>query len=108
MSFCPSTRVRKNIAFLILLNESLSQEQKRQLIITATTSQLLTVCEIVKNVMYGVLKLNLKYKKELSSYENIFQKLINRSTSNQTKKKKFLKYFSQFVKLISPISLLKK
>ena len=103
----PSPTIIKNIAYLILLTETSSSAQKKKLIITATSSQLLAICEIVKNVLYGVLKLKPTYKRELATYETIFQKIINKKFTPNYKRKLILKHFTPFMKLISPIVLLK-
>jgi uncharacterized protein YeeX (DUF496 family) len=99
-------RVEKNLHFLLLLVGSSNYKQKKQLIVTASTKQLLAVLEVVKNVLFGRLSLSVSYKKELAVHASIFKTLINKKVKIEQKRILILKNLSVVLKFISSISKL--
>lgn len=100
-------RIEKFFNFLLLLVETKSYSQKKQLIITASRKQLVALFEVVKNVLYGRLNLSSSYKKELASYASDFKILVNKKENIEKKRDLVLKKIGPIIKFISPISSLK-
>jgi hypothetical protein len=100
-------RVERNLHFLLLLVETSNYKQKKQLIITATPKQLLAICEVVKNVLYGRIKLNSSYKTQLTTHAKVFKFLSDKKLKLEEKRVIILKNLVVVLKFISPISQLK-
>jgi hypothetical protein len=97
-------RVEFFLNFLLLLVGTSNYKQKKQLIVTANTKQLLAVLEVIKNVLFGRLSLPVSYKKELIVHASVFKTLINKKVKLEQKRILILKNLSAVLKFISSIS----
>ena len=64
-------RVKKHWALLQCLLGSESDAHARAFIKATSKDQVLTICELAANVLYGILPISLFYKKKLKRHKNL-------------------------------------
>ena len=89
------SRVRQNSHFLSLLHTT-NNKQKKQLLKAATREQILTLSEIVLNLLEGNLPVSHHDLQSLLKFKNILRKLGSFSL-NIIKKKKLLTSYSHLI-----------
>lgn len=70
-------RITRNIEFLRALRKG-NNKVRRALIKKASNAQLISVCELNKNILAGTLPVSKKVKSKLCKYKRIIRKLVSR------------------------------
>ena len=94
-------RVRKNSAFLVAIATARRDKNGKLLIRSAKPSQLDALCEVVVNILHGVIPISDIVKKTAAKHKNIIRKLAKKCLLKLARKKLFLKYFGLIRRLIA-------
>ena len=81
-----SHRVRKNSAFLHLLSDC-HPKQRKVLLETLTDEQLKTLCEVVLNILKGIIHLSPRQQQKLRKKKRVLYQLVSKSIPSKTKKR---------------------
>jgi hypothetical protein len=93
-------RVKENQAFLNAIATSTRERDGRGLIRSAKPKQLDAVCEIIVNILHGVLPISDSVKKKAERHKTVLRKLAKKCLRKLKRKKLFLKYFTIIKRLI--------
>ena len=77
-------RVKKHWALLQCLLEAESNSHARAFIRATSKEQVLTICELAANVLYGILPISALYKKKLKPHKKLIETLAG--TTRVTRK----------------------
>ena len=77
-------RLHQHSAFLRFLAETKSNEQRIALLKTIGISQMDTLCEILLNVLCGVIEIPHSCKKKLAKYKRDIRKITNKEVGRTT------------------------
>ena len=91
----------KNRDFLNLLNQTKNSTKRKVLIDIANKGNLEAVCQCVRNVLKGNIKLNDNQFNKLKRYKKVLRLLSKKQTS-QKKKKNILKQHGGFLRFLIP------
>lgn len=93
-------RIKENSAFL-KATVAAHPQQCKALILTAKQSQLDAICEILYNILRGVIKLKEALLKKASRYKRILRELVTKCGANKKyRREQMVKYYSILQKLI--------
>ena len=93
-------RVKDNASFL-KATTSAHPEQCKALIQTAHNKQLDAICEILLNIVKGVIPLKEELFKKASKFKKILRELVAKCTNKKARKELMIKYFGILKKLLA-------
>jgi hypothetical protein len=94
-------RVKQNQAFLNAIATSTRERDGRAIIRSAKPQQLDAVCEIIVNILHGVVEISGSLKKQAAKHKTVLRKLAKKCLRKIKRKKLFLKYFAIIRRLIA-------
>ena len=93
-------RVKQNQAFLNAIATTTRERDGRGLIRSAKPQQLDAICEIIVNILNGVVEISDNVKKKAARHKTVLRKLAKKCLKRVKRKKLFLKYFSIIRRLV--------
>lgn len=80
-----SKKIRDNANFLLLL-EKADFKQRKALLDSINPQQLLAVCELILNILKGVIPVSDYTKRRLKNYVKVLRTLVQKNTVSRQKK----------------------
>jgi len=93
-------RIKENADFLRATTLA-HPEQCKALLKTAKPKQLDSICEILFNIVKGVIPLKEELFKKTSRYRNVLRKLVNKCLHKKVRRELMVKYFGILQKLLA-------
>ncbi len=95
-------RLKKHFDLLKVLKNS-KPNQRKALLQAVEEPVIICICECVKNILYGNVKLNGSRKKTLAKHANLMRKLIDRKTKTAQKRRLLIQSGGFLPALLAPI-----
>jgi hypothetical protein len=94
-------RVKQNQSFLNAIATTKRAKDGRALMRSAKPTQLDAVCEIIVNILHGVVPISDGLKKKTARHKTVIRKLAKKCLKKLKRKELFVKYFAIIKRLIA-------